>query len=133
MDEVSSHVCLVLPSTDGKAARKIVPPRLRIPYWKGLGADSEEKHEPVSDIDTVVVDSLKALDPKRPIREADIDGVDMRRRGQGAVQQIIALLGAEITGIGGRHVGEKALSVLSIKFSVRSMPAELVCETASFR
>src|SRR6476619_4116475 len=70
MDEVSSHVCLVLPSTDGKAARKIVPPRLRIPYWKGLGADSEEKHEPVSDIDTVVVDSLKALDPKRPIREA---------------------------------------------------------------
>ncbi len=55
MDEVSSHVCLVLPSTDGKAARKIVPPRLRIPYWKGLGADSEEKHEPVSDIDTVVV------------------------------------------------------------------------------
>ena len=72
MDEVSSHVCLVLPSTDGKAARKIVPPRLRIPYWKGLGADSEEKHEPVSDIDTVVVDSLKALDPERPIREADI-------------------------------------------------------------
>src|SRR6476659_8982794 len=72
MDEVSSHVCLVLPSTDGKAARKIVPPRLRIPYWKGLGADSEEKHEPVSDIDTVVVDSLKALDPKRPIREAEI-------------------------------------------------------------
>src|SRR6476659_9154071 len=72
MDEVSSHVCLVLPSTDGKAARKIVPPRLRIPYWKGLGADSEEKHEPVSDVDTVVVDGLKALDPKRPIREADI-------------------------------------------------------------
>src|SRR6476469_309773 len=78
MDEVSSHVCLVLPSTDGKAARKIVPPRLRIQYWKGLGADSEEKHEPVSDIDTVVVDSLKALDPKRPIREADIAGCPFR-------------------------------------------------------
>jgi hypothetical protein len=44
----------------------------KTPY-KGLGADSEEKHEPVSDIDTaMVVDSLKALDPKRPIREADI-------------------------------------------------------------
>ena len=72
MDEVSSHVCLVLPSTDGKAARKIVPPRLRIPYWKGLGADSEEKHEPASDVDTVaVVGSLKVLDPKWPIREAD--------------------------------------------------------------
>ena len=29
-------------------------------------------HEPVSDIDTVLVDSLKALDPKQPIREADL-------------------------------------------------------------
>jgi hypothetical protein len=27
----------------------------------------------VSDIDTGVVDSLKALDPERPIREADVD------------------------------------------------------------
>ncbi len=26
----------------------------------------------MSDIDTVVVDSLKVLDPKRPIREADM-------------------------------------------------------------
>ena len=43
----------------------------KIPY-KGLGADSEEKREPVSDIDTVVVDSLKALDPEWPIREADM-------------------------------------------------------------
>jgi hypothetical protein len=43
----------------------------KAPY-KGLGADSEEKREPVSDIDTAVVDSLKALDPKRPIREADL-------------------------------------------------------------
>ena len=61
-------------SFDGKADPKIVPPRLRIPCWKGLGADSEEKHEPVSDIDTVPVDRLKALDPNRPIREADIGG-----------------------------------------------------------
>ena len=29
----------------------------------------------MSDIDIVLVDSLKALDPKRPIREADIDRV----------------------------------------------------------
>ena len=43
----------------------------KAPY-KGLGADSEEKHEPVSDINTVVADSLKALDPEWPIREADI-------------------------------------------------------------
>ena len=32
----------------------------------------KEKREPVSDIDTGVVDSLKALDPNWPIREADI-------------------------------------------------------------
>ena len=47
---------LVLESHDGRA----------------LGADSEEKHEPVSDIDTVAVDSLKALDPNGPIREAEV-------------------------------------------------------------
>ena len=43
--------------------KKDAPPCLNLltkkaPY-KGLGADSEEKHEPVSDIDTAVVDSLK--------------------------------------------------------------------------
>jgi hypothetical protein len=65
---------MVCRSSDGKAAAKIVPPRSRIPLWKGLGADSEEKHEPVSDIDTAVVDSLKALDPEWPIREADMAG-----------------------------------------------------------
>ena len=63
-------------SSNGKAAPKIVPPRIRIPSWKGLGADSEEKHEPVSDVDTELVDSLKALDPERPNREADMVGSD---------------------------------------------------------
>jgi hypothetical protein len=43
----------------------------KAPY-KGPGADSEEKHESAGDIDTEAVDGLKALDPKRPIREADI-------------------------------------------------------------
>ena len=47
----------------GKAVQKIVPPRPRTPCWKGLCADSEEKREPVSDINAGVVDSLKALDP----------------------------------------------------------------------
>src|SRR5574342_365004 len=56
----------------GKADRKIVPPRSRTPCWKGPSADSEEKREPVSDIDPGLVDSLKALDPNRPIREADM-------------------------------------------------------------
>jgi hypothetical protein len=41
----------------------------KAPY-KGLGADSEEKREPVSDINIAAVDSLKVLDPNRPIREA---------------------------------------------------------------
>jgi hypothetical protein len=48
---------LVLESHDGRA----------------LGADSEEKHEPASDIDTVAVDSLKVLDPEWPIREAGMN------------------------------------------------------------
>ena len=38
---------------------------------RASSAESEEKREPVSDIDTAVVDSLKVLDPKRPIREGD--------------------------------------------------------------
>ena len=42
------------------------------------GADSVEKHEPASDIDTATVDSLKALDPKRPIREADVPNFSVR-------------------------------------------------------
>jgi len=37
-----------------------------------LSADSEEKHEPASDIDTLAVESLIALDSNRPIREADM-------------------------------------------------------------
>jgi hypothetical protein len=46
--------------------------------WKGPGADSEEKREPASDIDIAVVDSLKALDLKWPIREADISRAGRR-------------------------------------------------------
>ena len=41
---------------------------------EGPGADSEEKRVLASDLDTVMVDSLKALDLIRPIREADIVG-----------------------------------------------------------
>src|SRR5215468_2282313 len=43
----------------------------KAPY-KGVGADSGEKREPVSDIDTAAVDSLKVLDLKWPIREAEV-------------------------------------------------------------
>ena len=50
------------------------------------GADSEEKHEPASDVDAVMVDSLKALDPERPIREADV-GVTAVRPGAAEQQR----------------------------------------------
>ena len=40
----------------GKAVPKIVPLPPRTPCWKGLGADSEEKREPVSDINTAIVE-----------------------------------------------------------------------------
>ena len=50
---------------------------------EGPCAESEEKHEPASDADAAVVDSLKALDLNRPIREADIvfrvSGFEIRR------------------------------------------------------
>ena len=53
----------------------------KAPY-KGLGADSEEKHEPVSDIDTaVVLVGLKALYPEWPIREADMTPQQKRPAG----------------------------------------------------
>jgi len=39
---------------------------------EGPSAESEEKREPASDIKTAAVDSLKVLDPERPIREADL-------------------------------------------------------------
>ena len=66
----------------------------KTPY-KGLGADSEEKHEPASDIDTMV-DSLKVLDPKRPIREADKFG---------AGQHFAFVPGAEVNRIDILNVG----------------------------
>src|ERR1700683_123866 len=46
---------------------------------QGPWADSEEKYEPVSDIDAVAVDSLKVLDSKPPIREADISDARSKR------------------------------------------------------
>jgi hypothetical protein len=39
---------------------------------RALVPSPKRSAEPVSDIDTGVGDSLKVLDPRRPIREADI-------------------------------------------------------------
>ena len=75
MDEVSSHVRLVLPIDQRQDRPKDCSASSSNPMMEGPGADSEEKHEPVSDVDTAVADSLKVLDLKRPIREADVDFV----------------------------------------------------------
>ena len=73
MDEVSSLGRLNLPFVRRQGRPIDCSASSSNPMMEGPpGADSEEKHEPVSDIDTVVVDSLKALDPKWPIREADM-------------------------------------------------------------
>ena len=72
---MSSHVRLDLSPFvwTARPLQEDAPPPPQDPIiWKGLGADSEEKREPVSDIDTAAADSLKVLDPERPIREADI-------------------------------------------------------------
>src|SRR3974390_3156842 len=53
---------------DGKNALPCLTQKA--PY-KGPCADSVEKHEPARDVATVVLDSLKAVDRNRPIREAD--------------------------------------------------------------
>ena len=73
MDEVRSYVRLDLPAVFlARPRERLFHFILEFPCWKGLRADSEEKREPVSGINAGVVDSLKVLDPQRPIREADI-------------------------------------------------------------
>ena len=67
-----SYVRLDLPSVRRQGRPKDCSTSSSNPMMEGPCADSEEKHEPVSDIHTVAVDSLIALDPERPIREADI-------------------------------------------------------------
>jgi hypothetical protein len=70
MDEVSSHVRLDLPTaTPPKRSFHLV---FESHDGRAYVADSGEKHEPASDIDAAAVDGLKALDPNRPIREADV-------------------------------------------------------------
>src|ERR1700745_605582 len=63
MDEGSSRVCLDLLSVRRQGRRRDCSASSSNPMMEGPGADSEEKHEPVSDIDIAVVDSLKCLTP----------------------------------------------------------------------
>ena len=83
MDEVSSHVRLNLPfKLTTRPPERLFHLVLESHDGRAPGADSEEKREPVSDIDIAVADSLKLLDLKRPIREADI-GASVRPSAKG--------------------------------------------------
>jgi hypothetical protein len=65
-DTDSTHITV----SDAQVGTKLANSLTKKTPYKGPGADSEEKHEPASDIYTVaVVESLKVLDPKWPIRE----------------------------------------------------------------
>ena len=61
MDEVSSYVRLPYRRLTARPWYRLFHLVFEIPWWKGLCADSEEKREPASDIDTVPADSLKRL------------------------------------------------------------------------
>jgi hypothetical protein len=61
MDEVRSYVRLDLSPVCRQGRLKDCSTSSSNPMMEGPGADSEEKHEPASDINTVVVDSLKRL------------------------------------------------------------------------
>ena len=63
MDEVSSHVRLNLPFVKRQGRGKDCSTSSSDPMMERPGADSEEKREPVGDIDIAVVDSLKVLTP----------------------------------------------------------------------
>ena len=54
------------------SSRIVVPSLSLCDIGSAANGLSTVARHPVSDIDTAVVDSLKALDPKRPIRKADM-------------------------------------------------------------
>ena len=70
---------IAAPTVGKERSTDAAEPKMR--FRQLVGADSEEKHEPASDIDTALMDSLKVLDLERPIREADIpdSGCDVRK------------------------------------------------------
>ena len=70
MDEVSSFGRLDPPFVKRQGRPTDCSASFSTPMMEGPWCHFEEKHEPASDIDTAVADSLKVLDPKRPIREA---------------------------------------------------------------
>ena len=73
MDEVSSPNRLDLPFVTARPLGRLFRLVFNSHDGRALAPIPEEKHEPVSDIDTaVVLVGLKALYPEWPIREADM-------------------------------------------------------------
>jgi hypothetical protein len=69
---ISSHGTAVSASATGSSTKTCQPRPVTATLAEAV---SEEKREPASDINTPVVDGLKVLDPKRPIREADMERI----------------------------------------------------------
>src|SRR5262249_36623292 len=69
MDEVRSHVRLVLPPAGGNSYLRLFHLVRGSHDGRALVPIPKRSAYPASDLDVVVVDSLKALDPNRPIRE----------------------------------------------------------------
>jgi hypothetical protein len=80
MDEVRSYVRLDLSPVCRQGRLKDCSTSSSNPMMEGPGADSEEKHEPASDINTVVVDSLKRLTRNGRLEKRTLVG-DLRVRG----------------------------------------------------
>ena len=109
--------------SEGKRCATLANSLTKKAPYKGLGADSEEKREPVSDIDTAVVDSLKVLDLKRPIREADIvvQGLDVRFDSKRASPRsdLPAQMLSAIAAAGVRRIAPKG-NIAQVRQSARS-------------
>jgi hypothetical protein len=87
------------------------------------------KHEPASDIDTVVVDSLKALDLERPIREADIER-RLRHVRFGSHKQTFRVLLAHL--VGAQQNGHRNFEAKYLTFRNASQ-LDLRCPSARSR
>src|SRR5260370_41271180 len=59
---------------EGKRCAALANSLTKKAAYKGLGAESEEKREPASDIDPGVVDGLKVLDPDGRLEKRPYNG-----------------------------------------------------------
>src|SRR5665213_992522 len=116
------------------------PAKPRAPCWRSARryarpnnsccSARREKREPVSDIDTAVVDSLKVLDPKRPIREADIDAETTTAHLLSARRTVGSLASFYLTGQSHGRIGKTVRGKLRIKNNWDDMDSYPRCAAA---